>query len=109
MQYANNPSMSVTIFAKPDGTYMVADQLRIVATIDAIGTRLCPAYAKAPTPAYAGNGFTMALFIANLAFCPSMINTAKFGILSASIASATLGIALLAWLSAREMDQQFRS
>jgi Na+:H+ antiporter, NhaA family len=53
----------------------------------------------------AGIGFTMALFIANLAFSPSLINAAKFGILSASIASATLGIALLVWLSPRGMHQ----
>ena len=49
----------------------------------------------------AGIGFTMALFIANLAFSPSLINEAKVGILSASIASAMIGIGLLAWLSLR--------
>ena len=53
----------------------------------------------------AGIGFTMALFIANLAFNPSMINSAKLGILSASIASATMGIALLVWLSPRGTHQ----
>lgn len=47
----------------------------------------------------AGIGFTMALFIANLAFGPSLINAAKLGILSASAFSAVVGIALLAWLS----------
>jgi hypothetical protein len=47
----------------------------------------------------AGIGFTMALFIANLAFSPSLINSAKLGILSASVFSAVAGIALLAWLS----------
>ncbi len=47
----------------------------------------------------AGIGFTMALFIANLAFSPGLINSAKLGILSASIFSAVAGIALLAWLS----------
>jgi NhaA family Na+:H+ antiporter len=46
----------------------------------------------------AGIGFTMALFIANLAFSPSLINSAKLGILSASVFSAVAGIALLAWL-----------
>ena len=53
----------------------------------------------------AGIGFTMALFIANLAFNPSMINSAKLGILSASIVSATMGIALLVWLSPRGIHQ----
>jgi len=51
----------------------------------------------------AGIGFTMALFIANLAFVPSLINAAKLGILSASVASAMAGIALLVWLSRGDM------
>jgi len=52
-----------------------------------------------------GIGFTMALFIASLAFGPELINAAKAGILSASIASATMGIALLIWLSPRVKRQ----
>jgi NhaA family Na+:H+ antiporter len=47
----------------------------------------------------AGIGFTMALFIANLAFSDSQINPAKLGIFSASVISAVAGIALLAWFS----------
>lgn len=46
----------------------------------------------------AGIGFTMALFIANLAFQPTQLNGAKLAILSASIVSALLG-ALLLWRS----------
>ena len=49
----------------------------------------------------AGIGFTMALFIANLAFSESLINAAKLGIFLASAVSATAGVALLAWLSSR--------
>ncbi|MEJ2340486.1 MAG: Na+/H+ antiporter NhaA [Gemmatimonadales bacterium] len=45
----------------------------------------------------AGIGFTMALFIADLAFDDSLINAAKLGILSASVASAAAGLAVLAW------------
>lgn len=46
----------------------------------------------------AGIGFTMALFIANLAFSPEQISAAKLGILLASVFSAGLGIAILsAW------------
>jgi NhaA family Na+:H+ antiporter len=48
----------------------------------------------------AGIGFTMALFIANLAFSPSLINAAKLGILSASIFSAVAGVVLLSGWSA---------
>jgi NhaA family Na+:H+ antiporter len=47
----------------------------------------------------AGIGFTMALFIATLAFSPSLINVAKIGILSASIFSAVAGVVLLRLLS----------
>ena len=48
----------------------------------------------------AGIGFTMALFIANLAFSPSLINAAKLGILSASVFSAVAGVVLLSGWSA---------
>lgn len=53
----------------------------------------------------AGIGFTMALFIANLAFSPSsnLIDSAKLGIFLASIFSAIAGLALLMWLSPREL------
>lgn len=48
----------------------------------------------------AGIGFTMALFIASLAFSPSLIDSAKLGIILASVFSAVAGIALLAGISA---------
>ncbi len=43
----------------------------------------------------AGIGFTMALFIANLAYSPEQINAAKLGIFLASVVSGILGFALL--------------
>jgi NhaA family Na+:H+ antiporter len=43
----------------------------------------------------AGIGFTMALFIANLAFSPDVIGEAKLGIFAASVASAAAGLLLL--------------
>jgi NhaA family Na+:H+ antiporter len=49
----------------------------------------------------AGIGFTMALFIANLAFSKNMIDSAKLGIFLASVASAVAGLALLRWLPTR--------
>jgi NhaA family Na+:H+ antiporter len=45
----------------------------------------------------AGIGFTMALFIADLAFDDALINAAKLGILSASLTSAAAGLAVLVW------------
>ena len=45
----------------------------------------------------AGIGFTMALFIADLAFDDALIDAAKLGILSASVVSAAGGLAVLAW------------
>lgn len=48
----------------------------------------------------AGIGFTMALFIANLAFDETLIDHAKLGIFLASVFSAAGGLALLTWVSA---------
>jgi NhaA family Na+:H+ antiporter len=47
----------------------------------------------------AGIGFTMALFIANLAFSPDVIGEAKLGIFAASLVSAAAGLVLLGALS----------
>jgi NhaA family Na+:H+ antiporter len=47
----------------------------------------------------AGIGFTMALFIANLAFDDSLIDSAKLGIFLASVVSAALGLTVLACFS----------
>jgi Na+:H+ antiporter, NhaA family len=52
----------------------------------------------------AGIGFTMALFIAQLAFSKDLIDAAKLGILSGSVVSALGGVALLAWLSPRAQN-----
>jgi NhaA family Na+:H+ antiporter len=51
----------------------------------------------------AGIGFTMALFIANLAFSESLIGSAKLGILLASVVSALAGLALLTWTTTASM------
>lgn len=48
-----------------------------------------------------GIGFTMALFIANMAFSQNLIGSAKLGIFLASIFSAVAGLSLLMWLPAR--------
>lgn len=48
----------------------------------------------------AGIGFTMALFIANLAFSKSLVDSAKLGIFLASVFSAVAGLALLMSLPA---------
>ena len=48
----------------------------------------------------AGIGFTMALFIANIAFSKSLIDSAKLGIFLASVFSAVAGLALLVSLPA---------
>lgn len=46
----------------------------------------------------AGIGFTMALFIADLAFNADLLSAAKIGILLASMVAAILGMGLLLWL-----------
>ncbi len=47
----------------------------------------------------AGIGFTMALFIADLAYAPAQINAVKLGILSASVFSALLGYLVIRYFS----------
>jgi NhaA family Na+:H+ antiporter len=54
----------------------------------------------------AGIGFTMALFIANLSFSKSLIDSAKLGIFLASVVSAVAGLTLLMWLPARGKHPQ---
>jgi Na+:H+ antiporter, NhaA family len=49
----------------------------------------------------AGIGFTMALFISNLAFSKSLIDSAKLGIFLGSVVSAVAGLALLMSLPAQ--------
>lgn len=44
-----------------------------------------------------GIGFTMALFIAELAFEPALLNSVKLGVLGASVISAALGLLALTW------------
>jgi len=51
--------------------------------------------------ALGGIGFTMALFIANRAFDAELLNSAKMGILLASVLSAAFGLSLLAWFTRR--------
>lgn len=46
-----------------------------------------------------GIGFTMALFIAELAFAPELLASAKVGILGASVGAATCGVLALTWLT----------
>jgi Na+:H+ antiporter, NhaA family len=57
-----------------------------------------------------GIGFTMALLIAELAFDSSLMTSAKLGILSASIVSATLGLLFLYLFTSRglpaEIDEE---
>lgn len=48
-----------------------------------------------------GIGFTMALFIADLAFGAELLNSVKLGVLGASVVSASLGLLMLAWLTSR--------
>ncbi|WP_237063695.1 MULTISPECIES: Na+/H+ antiporter NhaA [Microbulbifer] len=53
----------------------------------------------------AGIGFTMALFIAKIAFGDDLIDSAKLGIFTASLISAVLGVTILMWSSARKAAQ----
>ena len=46
-----------------------------------------------------GIGFTMALFIAELAFDPALVGAVKLGIMGASLLAATTGMLALIWLT----------
>jgi NhaA family Na+:H+ antiporter len=48
-----------------------------------------------------GIGFTLALFIAELAFEVDLLNAVKLGVLGASVISAAAGFLALAWLTPR--------
>lgn len=48
-----------------------------------------------------GIGFTMSLFIAGLAFAPSMLAAAKMGVLAASLVAGVCGVLALWWLTSR--------
>jgi NhaA family Na+:H+ antiporter len=49
-----------------------------------------------------GIGFTMSLFIAGLAYTPTMLDAAKIGVLTASVVSAAAGLLMLIWLTSRK-------
>jgi NhaA family Na+:H+ antiporter len=76
------------------GFTWVAHRLRVAALPD--GMRGGEVLAVA---ALGGIGFTVSLFVANLAFGPSgpLASDAKLGILAASLAAAVLGSVLLLW------------
>jgi len=50
----------------------------------------------------AGIGFTMALFIAGLAFTPALLDQAKVGVLAGSVVAASLGTFVLLGIRSRE-------
>jgi Na+:H+ antiporter, NhaA family len=56
-----------------------------------------------------GIGFTMALFIADLAFSRDLLDAAKLGILSASVVCAAAGILALAWLTSKQASTTFQA
>lgn len=51
-------------------------------------------------------GFTMSLFIAELALDGRLLETAKIGILTASALCAVVGVALLLWLTTKPAQRE---
>jgi NhaA family Na+:H+ antiporter len=85
------------VLGKPLGVVIaavLAVRLRLAARPPTLGWGLIAAGS-----ALTGIGFTMAVFIAELAFDESVLNSAKLGILAASVASAAIGLFALAWLT----------
>ena len=77
-----------------------------MAAIARLGIRSIPIYFAIGGGILAGIGFTMALFIAELAFDPDLLDTAKLSILAASVACAATGILALVWLTAPGRQSQ---
>ncbi|MDN3652762.1 Na+/H+ antiporter NhaA [Thalassotalea ponticola] len=98
-------SVTVTIFlgfvlGKPMGVLLfcwLAVRLHIATLPQELSWRLL-----AGGGILAGIGFTMALFIADIAFSETILNNAKMGIFLASVFSALAGLLLLMYLPARE-------
>lgn len=85
------------VIGKPLGIVLfswAAVQLRIAILPDSLNWRMIMGAGM-----LAGIGFTMALFIANLAFNPAQMNEIKLGIFSASIFSALSGLIFLRYFS----------
>ena len=97
-----DPTLALAIFfgffiGKPIGVWVfsaLAVNLRIAVRPDELSWSLV-----AGGGLLTGIGFTMALFIAELAYRPDLLDSVKLGILAASIASATAGVVALACLA----------
>ena len=85
------------VFGKPIG--VVAFSCLAVSLRFAVRPPELPWSVLAAGALLTGIGFTMALFIGELAFDSSLLNAAKLGILGASAASAACGLLALAWLT----------
>ncbi|QDP00606.1 Na+/H+ antiporter NhaA [Thalassotalea sp. PS06] len=85
------------VIGKPFGVFLfswVAVQLRFAVLPSNLSWRMILGGGM-----LAGIGFTMALFIANLAYSSEQINAVKLGILSASVFSALLGYLVIRYFS----------
>lgn len=96
--------LSIAVFAglflgKPVGVF-VASWLAVRTGLAAKASQLSWGLLAAGAT-LTGIGFTMSLFIAELAYEPELIGPAKLGILVASTVSATTGLVLLGFLSRR--------
>jgi Na+:H+ antiporter, NhaA family len=78
------------VFSKPIGAVLFSF----------VAVSLCLARCPSELPwSILAAGFTTALFIAELAFDSTLLNSAKLGILGASAGSATCGMLALVWLT----------
>lgn len=100
LTYDQNLTMAIVIafaIGKPGGVVLFsfcAVKLRVATRPEGLPWRLLAAGSL-----LTGIGFTMALFIADLAFGDDLLNSVKVGVLGASFISAVAGFLALAWLT----------
>jgi Na+:H+ antiporter, NhaA family len=91
--------LAAFVVGKPIGVMLfsvVAVQLRVGIRPSDLPWRLLAAGSV-----LTGIGFTMALFIADLAFAPEILSSVKLGVLAASLISAALGFLILSLMTVR--------
>ena len=96
-------ALTTAIFAafvvgKPAGIVLLSF-LAVTARVANASERIIVGDLLAAGSLLTGIGFTMALFIAELAFEPALMGSVKLGVMGASVVSAAAGFSALKWMT----------